>query len=222
MQRALADRRALGQIGDTLFVLEHPHTYTLGRSARREHLLLSEEMCRERGITVVDVDRGGDITYHGPGQLVAYPIRYLGTPDYAGRIPQVDYVGYVRRLEEVLIQTVGDFGIRARPEAGYSGAWVDMPGGPLKIAAIGVRVNAVGVSTHGVALNIAPDLSYFDGIIPCGIADKGVTSMAELLGSDALRMDVVRSHFCVAFERVFACRLVPAPLDSFLEGVNLP
>jgi lipoate-protein ligase B len=222
IQRALADARARDQISDTLIVLEHPHTYTLGRSARRQHLLLGEEECRQQDIQVVEVDRGGDITYHGPGQLVAYPIRYLGIPDAAGRLPQVDYVGYIRCLEEVLIQTLGEFGIHARREQGFSGAWVDTPSGPLKIAAIGVRVNASGVSTHGIALNVAPDLSYFAGIIPCGIADKGVTSMAALLSERSPSVDMVAKQFASAFARVFGCALQPVTLESLLSRVAMP
>lgn len=222
LQRALAAARAQRQIGDVLVVLEHPHTYTLGRVARREHLLLSEAECQRRGIQIVEVDRGGDITYHGPGQLVAYPVRYLGTPDAtSGRVPQVDYVGYIRRLEELLIRTVDVFGIEACRVEGYSGAWVDAEQGCLKIGAIGVRVNASGVSTHGVALNVSPDLSYFGGIIPCGIADKGVTSMHALLGDATPSMEEVRVAFIAAFERVFGCVMVPSTVNSLLGRVTL-
>lgn len=222
IQRTLADARARDQVNDMLLLLEHPHTYTLGRSAQRKHLLLNEEECRQRNIQVIEADRGGDITYHGPGQLVAYPIRYLGIPDASGRLPQVDYVGYVRQLEEALIQTVGEFRIQARREEGFSGAWVDAPSGPLKIGAIGVRVNASGISTHGAALNVAPDLGYFAGIIPCGIVDKGVTSMAALLGGSPLSMDIVMEQFARTFARIFGCTLQPAALDSVLSRAETP
>lgn len=214
-QRQLAAARAGNRIVDTLLLLEHPHTYTLGRSGKVEHLLMDEAERAEKGVQVVEVDRGGDITYHGPGQLVAYPILYLGRADARGHLPTADYVGYLRRLEEVLIRTVGEFGISARREEGYTGVWVDRPGGPEKIAAIGVRVSAGGVSTHGVALNVAPDLDYFRGIIPCGIADRPVTSMQALLGSAPPAGDV-RAAFASAFAGVFGCRLAPASLGDVL------
>ncbi|HLV43955.1 MAG TPA: lipoyl(octanoyl) transferase LipB [Aggregatilineales bacterium] len=215
VQRRLAALRAENRIVDTLLLVEHPHTYTLGRSGKVEHLLMGEAERAEKGVLVVEVDRGGDITYHGPGQLVAYPILYLGRADARGHLPTADYVGYLRRLEEVLIRTVAGFGIEARREEGYTGVWVDRPGGPEKIAAIGVRVSAGGVSTHGVALNVAPDLAYFRGIIPCGIADRPVTSMQALLGS-APPMSDVRAVFTAAFAGVFGCRLAPATLGDLL------
>jgi lipoyl(octanoyl) transferase len=208
IQRALAEARASGSIGDTLLLLEHPHTYTLGRSARPEHLLFSAEECARRGIDVVEVDRGGDITYHGPGQLVAYPIRCLGEPDASGRLVQRDYVGYVRQLEEVLIHTIAPFGLEGRREDGLTGVWVNTRIGLAKIAAIGVRVNARGVSTHGVALNVTTDLSYFEGIIPCGIRDKTVTSLGTLLRDAVPPMEQVITSFTAAYQDVFDCVLL--------------
>ena len=117
IQQHLADDRATNRIPDTLLLLEHPPTYTLGRSGKREHLLLSQEECQARGIVVLDVNRGGDITFHGTGQLVAYPIRFLGLTDASGRLMQADYVGYVRSLEDVLIKTIAEFGIVGRRES---------------------------------------------------------------------------------------------------------
>lgn len=218
VQRQLAAARAEGRISDVLLLLEHPHTYTLGRSGKLEHLLLDEQERAARGVQVVEVDRGGDITYHGPGQLVAYPILHLGKADPTGRLPTGDYVGYLRRLEEVLIRTAGEFGIEARREEGYTGVWVDCPAGPEKIAAIGVRVSAGGVSMHGTALNVTTDLSYFGGIIPCGIPDRPVTSMQRLLGDRTPQMEQVREAFARHFAAVLARRLTPARLEDVLAG----
>jgi lipoate-protein ligase B len=216
IQRDLADARAAGRIFDTLLVLEHPHTYTLGRSTQPGHLLMSEEERARWGVAVIEVDRGGDITYHGPGQMVAYPIRYLGKPDLSGRLVKADYVGYIRNLEEVLIRTVAHFGINARREEGYTGVWVDTSSGPQKIAAIGVRVDSHGISSHGVALNVTTDLNFFKGIIPCGITDRPVTSLEALLGSATPSMSQVIEKFTAAFAGVFGCQLITTTLDELL------
>jgi len=218
LQRQLAEARAQQQIDDTLILLEHPHTFTLGRSTHIEHLLLSREECVNRGIQVIEVDRGGDITYHGPGQLVAYPIRYLGKPDPQGRLVQADYVGYIRLLEEVLIRTIAPFGIRGRRESGLTGVWIDTRVGPAKIAAIGVRVNARGISMHGVALNVTTDLSYFDGIVPCGIHDKAVTSLWALMRASVPKMQDVSESFASAFMEVFNCTLAPSSIGELLPA----
>ncbi len=216
LQKRLAAERAADSIPDTLLLLEHPHTYTLGRSGHAENLLWNEAQLRERGVTVEWVDRGGDITYHGPGQLVGYPILKLGQPSADnGRIPQADYVGYVRRLEEMLIRALARFGIVSGQINGLTGVWVQPDAAsrcphcppfaklaPSKIAAIGVRVDARGVSQHGFALNVAPDMSYFDGIIPCGIRDHGVVSMADLLG-DSPGMEAVMDETARQFGEVF-------------------
>jgi len=163
---------------DRLLLLEHPHTYTLGSSARDEHLLMPPEELERLGIEVFRADRGGDITYHGPGQLVGYPIIHLQRETL-----RADFIGYVRNLEQVIIATLADYGIHAYPIKGLTGVWVDTPRGEAKIAAIGVRINVRAVTKHGFALNLNTDLSYFDGIVPCGIRDKGVTSLAALLGA---------------------------------------
>ncbi len=218
LQKRLAAARAADQTPDTLLLLEHPHTYTLGRSGDRAHLLMSAKERARRGVEVVEVDRGGDITYHGPGQLVAYPIRYLGRADPRGHLPAADYVGYLRRLEEVLIDTIGGFGIQGWQEKGYTGLWVDGPDGvAAKIAAIGVRVSAGGVSTHGSALNVTVDLDYFGGIVPCGIEDRPVTSMRALLGDDAPTVRETADAYSAAFGRVFGCEMVPAQLSDVEE-----
>ncbi len=179
-QNQLADTRGRGEVPDRLILLQHPHTYTLGTSAHEENLLLSPLELAERGITVFRVDRGGDITYHGPGQLVGYPIVQLPR---ASDTLRMDVTGYVRNIEQVIIRTLADYGVMCRPIAGLTGVWVDTPAGEAKVCAIGVRVNVRAVTKHGFALNLNTDLSYFEGIIPCGIRDKGVTSLAQLLGS---------------------------------------
>ncbi|TMG33732.1 MAG: lipoyl(octanoyl) transferase LipB [Chloroflexi bacterium] len=169
MQRALAAARQRDDIPDTVLLLEHPHTFTIGRSGTRDHVYLSDQELADRGITCLEVDRGGDVTYHGPGQLVGYPILFLGS--------QPDVGAYLRSLEGCLIAVLDDWGIRAGRLEGYTGVWI----GDRKIAAIGVKV-AQGVTTHGFALNANTDLSLFGHILPCGIPDKGITSMALELG----------------------------------------
>jgi lipoyl(octanoyl) transferase len=169
LQTSLHERRVAGEIGDTLVLLEHPHVYTIGRRGAHDDVLWDADMLRDRGVDVVETDRGGQVTYHGPGQLVGYPIVDLG--------PGADLVKYVRRLEDVMTETLARFGISATGDPEHTGAWV----GDAKIGAIGVRV-ARGVTKHGFALNVSTDLSYFAGIVPCGITDKGVTSMAVELG----------------------------------------
>jgi len=198
LQNRLAEAR--GEDGvDRLLLLEHPHTYTLGSSARDEHLLLSPEALARLGIEVLRVDRGGDITYHGPGQLVGYPIMQLERDRL-----RLDFVGYVRKLEQVIIALLADYGIAAKPIPGLTGVWVDTAQGEAKIAAIGVRINVRAVTKHGFALNLNTDLRYFEGIIPCGIRDKGVTSLALLLGAPVDEAEVAQrliAHFGAVFAR---------------------
>jgi lipoate-protein ligase B len=183
-----------------LLLLEHPHVYTLGRNASAADVLASETWLRQRGIEVEESDRGGQVTYHGPGQLVGYPILDL-SPD------RRDVRRYVRDLEEVLIRTLAGFGIAAevRPGAALIGVWA----GGEKIAAIGVHLSR-WITTHGFALNVAPDLSLYAGIVPCGLRQEGVTSMARLLGT-APPLAVVAARLAGQFADVFARRLVAAP-----------
>lgn len=202
LQKRLASERPDGAIGDTLLLLEHPHTYTCGRRGGRDHILISEQELHERGISVLDVDRGGDVTYHGPGQLVAYPIVRLAEEGH-----MADYHAYLRALEQVLITTLADFAISAGRIEGYSGVWVRRADGDEKIAAIGVKVDGRGVSSHGIALNVNTDLQYFSHIVPCGIVEKGVTSMQRLLGTPH-EMAEVKSAFSRAFCGVFGFSLV--------------
>jgi len=189
LQNRLADGRRGGILPDSLILLEHPHTYTIGRRGTREHVYLSEEELTRRGITCLEVDRGGDVTYHGPGQLVGYPILDLG--------PQADVGRYLRNLEGCLIDVLADFGIAAGRLDGYTGVWL----GDRKIAAIGVKVSQ-DVTTHGFALNVSTDLSLFTHILACGIPDKGVTSMAVELGRAPAMSnveDAVVAHFMTRF-----------------------
>jgi lipoyl(octanoyl) transferase len=196
LQRRLADSRRTGRSPDTLILLQHPHTYTIGRSGTRDHVYLTDSELAARGITCLAVDRGGDVTYHGPGQLVGYPIIDLGLNPDVGT--------YLRTLEGCLTDVLGDFGIRAGRLAGYTGVWL----GDRKIAAIGVKV-AHGVTTHGFALNVATDLSMFRHILPCGIPDKGVTSMVVELGQ-APAMEEVEEAVIARFSERFAAPAVPA------------
>jgi lipoyl(octanoyl) transferase len=227
MQKRLAQARAEGQIPDTLVLLEHPHTYTVGRSGHDEHLLMGQAEREQKGVSFYHVDRGGDITYHGPGQLVGYPIIYLGRPGPDRRMPSADYVGYLRQIEAVLIRTLADWGICAARSEGYTGVWVDH-GEPLKVAAIGVKVDGRGVTQHGFALNVKPDLGYFNGIVPCGIDDRGVTSMAQLLGEPVdlqVVAEAVAEHFGKQFGIAWRCtrseeleRIANLALGSLTSG----
>lgn len=190
-QRDLVARRSSGAIADTLMLVEHPHTYTLGRATKDGHLLVSRAALAEQGIALVETDRGGDITYHGPGQVVGYPILKLA--QHGG-----DLLRYLRMLEETLIVALADYGVAAGRIAGLTGVWV----GEQKIAAIGVRLSASGVTQHGFALNVTTDLRYFGQIIPCGIVGKGVTSLERLIGVTPAR-DEVERRVAAAFGAVF-------------------
>ena len=194
LQVEIADRVRRGLTPDTLLLLEHPHTYTRGRLSPDTHLLLDQSAVASRGAEIVETDRGGLITYHGPGQLVAYPIvrlRGRGGPHW-----------YVRTLEQIISNSLVEFGLATSAVDGLTGVWT--ADGRRKLAAIGVKI-AGGVAYHGFAINVRADLSMFDAIIPCGIADRGVTSVAaelsgraELLTVDTIA-DAVARHFCTAF-----------------------
>ena len=166
LQRALHEGRVSGRTEDDYLLLEHPHTYTVGRFGDRSNVLITPELAAAVGAEIHQVDRGGDVTYHGPGQLVGYPIRHLGDRPAVAE--------HVHRLEAVLIAVLADLGITGRRLPAYPGVWTERG----KVAAIGVRA-AHRVTTHGFALNVAPDLGYFGHIVPCGIADRPVTSVAE-------------------------------------------
>lgn len=222
LQQSLVELRKRGAIGDVLLLLEHTPVITLGRNAKREHVLASEERLAEASVEVFECDRGGDVTYHGAGQLVAYPIF-----DLRGFQPSIGAVEFVRRLEEVLIRTCTDFGIATERAAGMTGVWTtpDSPrrdgdtengGGQAKIAAIGVHISR-GVTSHGFALNVSTDLTYFDLIVPCGLAAKPVTSMARELGKP-VSMDEVAQAAARHFGSVFGSEVAWATTLEALVG----
>ncbi len=196
MQKSYVKRIDEGEAAETLLLLQHPPTYTIGAQRNPEHLLLDEDTLRERGISVFEIDRGGDITYHGPGQLVGYPLLYL---DAKG----VDLHGYLRRLEQVIIDVLELYGVQGDRKPEYTGVWV----GDEKIAAIGVKFNKCRhrrgfVTSHGFALNVRTDLDYFSGIIPCGIREYGVTSLERCTGRPH-QVKEVAERIIGCFSRVF-------------------
>jgi lipoyl(octanoyl) transferase len=196
IQRAVVEERKAGHGVDTLFLLQHPHVITLGvkLESARSHIVAAPELLAARGVEVHETGRGGDVTYHGPGQVVGYPILDL-RPD------RQDVHRYVRDLEDVMIRVCADYGIEAQRVEGMTGAWVDTPRGAEKIGAIGVRLSR-WITSHGFAFNVATDLEFFKLIVPCGIADHGVTSLAALLG-DPPPIDEVEQAFVGHFARVF-------------------
>jgi len=194
-QLELVRQRARQRIPDQLLLLEHPHVFTLGRRGRTANVLSTDEQIGAAGAQLIHSDRGGDVTYHGPGQLVGYPIIYLD--DSERDVPR-----YVRRIEEVIIRALADFRIAAGREPEFPGVWV----GEEKICAVGVKISE-WVTMHGFALNITTDMSYFGHIVPCGIAGKGVTSMARLL-SPPPTMDEVIERLLPRFEEVFGRKTV--------------
>ncbi|MGE0159191.1 MAG: lipoyl(octanoyl) transferase LipB [Gemmatimonadales bacterium] len=191
LQDELVAQRRAGAVPDTLLLLEHPHVITLGSRADEADVLVDEDARRRMGIEVFEVGRGGGVTYHGPGQLVAYPILDLRTH---GR----DLHDYLRRLEEVLIRAAGAFDVRAWRRDGLTGVWTERG----KLAAIGVRVSSHWISSHGVALNVAEDLRFFETIVPCGIRGEGVTSLARELGRP-VEIEAAQRAVVEAFAAVF-------------------
>jgi lipoyl(octanoyl) transferase len=201
LQREKVAARKAGIISDTLLLLEHPHVYTLGRCARREHLLVSDERIAALDAKVFDTDRGGDITYHGPGQLVGYPIFDLTQH-------RRDISWYMRSLEEVFIRVAAEYGIRAERIVGMPGVWV----GNDKLVALGVHVSR-WVTSHGFAFNVNTDLSYFSCIVPCGMRNKGVTSLRRLTGKP-LAMASVAKQVIEHFAQVFHLEVTAAKESS--------
>ncbi len=207
LQADLVQQRRAGLVPDQLLLLEHPHVITLGTSAHAEHVLLGEEERRLLGIELYETGRGGDVTYHGPGQLVGYPILDL-KPD------RQDLHRYVRDIEAALIQAIGRFGVVGGRKPGLTGVWV----GDAKIAAIGVRVSSGWITSHGFALNVTTDLAFFDAIVPCGIREYGVTSLARTAAQIPVMSDViaaVRDAFLDVFDRQLE---PPAPASSEGSG----
>ena len=196
----LAARRAAGDVPDTLILLEHPPVYTAGRRTDPAHLLLTEEDAARSGAELHEVDRGGSVTFHGPGQLVGYPIVDLG--------PAPDVVGYLRKVEEVVIRACADLGVRVGRSPGHTGVWAHT----RKVCAIGVRVSR-GVTLHGFALNCTTELHWFGAIVPCGLVDRGVTSLSELAGR-TLSVEEAFPAVRDRFEEVFGLRLA-APTGAW-------
>ena len=203
LQKTLSQLRKAGRIENTLLLLEHPPVITLGRNAAVANVLASPESLAQRGVDLFEIDRGGDVTFHGPGQLVAYPIFDLRSFD-----PKVGAVEFVRRLEEVLIRTCGDFGIGTQRIKGLTGVWTyALPKKPeAKIAAIGVHISR-GVTTHGFALNVNNDLEYFGLIVPCGLTGKPVTSMENEL-QKSVSVEAVATTASRNFGRVFQSQML--------------
>ena len=211
LQKALAQQVHQGTQPNTLVFLEHPPVYTIGRRGRRDQALLDDTQLSDLGICLHEVDRGGEVTYHGPGQLVVYPV--LDLREWGGPVK------YVRTLEQVIIKTLADFGITAGLIEGLTGVWVgtkeESPELSRKIAAIGVKISR-GVTYHGFALNVNTDLSFFDHIIPCGITERDVASMGEHLRGP-VEMDVVAYSLAYHFGRGMGFRMVET--DSTLEDL---
>src|ERR1035438_4279306 len=203
LQRTLMELRKAGRIENTLLLLEHPPVITLGRNAQVGNVLASPELLALRGVELFEIDRGGDVTFHGPGQLVAYPIFDLRSFD-----PKVGAVEFVRRLEEVLIRTCGDFGIATQRIKGLTGVWTyALRSKPeAKIAALGVHISR-GVTTHGFALNVGTDLDFFSLIVPCGLTNKPVTSMEHEL-QRRLTLEEVATAVSRNFGRVFHSQML--------------
>lgn len=214
LQHRLVDARKRGALNDTLLLLEHPPTFTLGRNGNDENILASSEYLRQLGIAVFRVERGGDVTYHGPGQLVGYPI--LDLHNF-----RMDVGWFVRSMEEALILALGDFGIRGKRIEKLVGVWVEQssPVQPeAKLVQIGARIEQ-WVTYHGFALNVDPNLAHFDLIIPCGISDKAVTSMTRVL-NHPVDLNAVRERVAARFGEVFGADLVELPPDEFAAQLN--
>ena len=204
-QRALVERRAAGDIGDTVLLLEHPHVYTIGKRGSDADVLADPAWLAANGAEVVRSDRGGQVTYHGPGQLVGYPITQLD--------PTPDIWRFVGRVEQALVDVAAAFGLEARGERGdLTGVWV----GEAKLGAIGMRVSR-GVTSHGFALNCATDLAYFNAIVPCGMPDKAACSLSSLLGRDVPVAEVLP-----AVERRLGERLERSPAAVDPATLDLP
>jgi lipoate-protein ligase B len=231
LQDHMATEIARGERPPTLLLLQHPHCYTFGRRGKPENLLWDEDLLRQKGIQVYWADRGGDVTYHGPGQLVGYPLIPLGTLDVKNaslsadvaqpkHIPRVDYTGYLRKLEAVIILALLRLGVPGGQINGLTGVWVqpDIPSRctrcdpkkrqqPAKIAALGVKVDARGISRHGFAINIDPEMRFWDGIVACGLKDHPVASLADFLETPP-DLNQVASLVSNAFGEIFDYEMV--------------
>ncbi len=208
LQKRVVAARKAGAIEDVLLLCEHPHVITQGRNGKREHLLASEHVLRQKGVEFHATDRGGDITYHGPGQIVGYPILNLGAI-------RRDVVWYVRMLEEAMIQATAELGVAAKRVEGKTGIWVKSENAEEKLAAIGVHISR-WVTSHGFAYNVSTDLRYFDLIVPCGIADSKATSLEKLLGRSVKREEIA-PRIAQHFGEVFGLELKETSRAELLE-----
>jgi lipoyl(octanoyl) transferase len=213
LQQRLVAARKSGEIGDVFLFCEHPHVITLGRNANRANLLASEHVLHQKGVELHATNRGGDITYHGPGQIVGYPIINL---NYIKR----DVGWYVRTLEETMIRASADFELSAFRVPGKTGIWVKAGGTEEKLAAIGVHISR-WVTSHGFAYNVSTDLRYFDLIIPCGIADRKATSLEKLLSRRVL-LEEVKPRLIHHFAELFSLSPTPVPRDHLLAQLAQP
>jgi len=210
LQQRLVEARKAGASPDVLLLCEHPHVITLGRNGKREHLRASDRLLAQMGVEFHSSDRGGDITYHGPGQIVGYPIL-----DLAGHRRDVRW--YVAQLEEVMIRASADFGVAARRVEGRHGIWVDSPAGEEKLGALGVHLSR-WVTSHGFAYNVSTDLRYFDLIVPCGIAGARSTSLERVLGTPA-DIGIARDRVAAHFAEVFGRDLVQTTSEELRESL---
>src|SRR2546425_4675986 len=211
LQKRLVAARKANAIEDVLLLCEHPHVITQGRNGKREHLLASEHVLQQKGVEFHATDRGGDITYHGPGQIVGYPILNLGAI-------RRDVVWYVRMLEEVMIRATLEFGITAERVEGKTGIWVRYENAEEKVAAIGVHISR-WVTSHGFAYNVSTDLRYFDLIVPCGIADRKATSLEKLLGR-SVKEEEVAPRIARHLGELFGLEMQEASKKELLEKLE--
>jgi len=211
LQQHLVAQRKAGSIPDQLMLVEHPHTITLGRNGTRHNLRVSGELLRAKNVEFHRSDRGGDITYHGPGQIVGYPI--LDLTEH-----RRDIGWYVAQLEEVMIRTTADFGLSAKRVEGQHGAWLDTARGEEKLGALGVHLSR-WVTSHGFAYNVSTDLSGFDLIVPCGISGKGVTSLERALGRRAM-LEEVRDRLVAHFAEVFSFGITKTSSQQLAETLR--
>ncbi len=210
LQKDIFAKRVKDEISDTFFMLEHPHTYTLGKVAEKENLISSEDQLKEIGVCVYEIDRGGDITYHGPGQIVGYPIIKLSNW-------KEDTHEYLRSLEEVIMKVCADYGLDTHRDSKYTGVWI----GERKIAAIGIKVSR-WTTMHGFAFNVNTDLNYFGGIIPCGIKDKDVTSLKREFGRE-MPIEQVKQKLVEKFKDVFSYQtLAVKEKENYLQPILQP
>jgi lipoyl(octanoyl) transferase len=211
LQKRIVAARKADAIKDVFLLCEHPHVITQGRNGKREHLLVSEHVLRQKGVEFYESSRGGDITYHGPGQVVGYPILNLGAI-------RRDVVWYVRLLEETMIRATAEFGIAAKRVAGKTGIWVDGGNTEEKLGAIGVHISR-WVTSHGFAYNVSTDLRFFDLIVPCGIADRKATSLEKLLGR-AVEESEVPLRLVMHLGELFGLELRQTSKEEFLQRLE--